>query len=216
MYPTSIDKAGNPIPGSLTSTQYLLTAYNNTKINCYGTTNIRCKYKNSPWLDTQFYVVDVPGAAILGLPTSVALKVVTMNCAISVQHLPINSIADLIRLYHDRFDRIVEFRRTHKLAVNLNVPCHIDPPRRKPIAMREKIKAELDKMESQGVIRRIEEPTNWVSSLTYVTKRDNTIRVCLDPRALNKALIRPYHQIPTVEELNHRFAEAKFFSKLDA
>ncbi|CAE1232164.1 unnamed protein product [Acanthosepion pharaonis] len=82
--------------------------------------------------------------------------------------------------------------------------------------MREKIKAELDKMESQGVIRRIEEPTNWVSSLTYVTKRDNTIRVCLDPRALNKALIRPYHQIPTVKELNHRFAGAKFFSKLDA
>ncbi|CAE1292604.1 unnamed protein product [Acanthosepion pharaonis] len=216
MYPTSIDQAGNPIPGSLTSTQCLLTAYNNTKINCYGTTNIRCKYKNSPWMDTQFYVVDVPGAAILGLPTSVSLKVVTMNCAISVQQQPINSVADLMRLYPDRFDRIGEFRRTHKLAVNPNVPCHIDPPRRTPIAMREKIKAELDKMESQGVIRRIEEPTNWVSSLTYVTKRDNTIRVCLDPRALNKALIRPYHQIPTVEELNHRFAGAKFFSKFDA
>ncbi|CAE1261906.1 unnamed protein product [Acanthosepion pharaonis] len=139
-----------------------------------------------------------------------------MNCAISVQHQPINSVADLMRLYPDRFDRIGEFRRTHKLAVNPNVSCHINPPGRTPIAMREKLKAELDNMESQGVIHRIEEPTNWVSSLTYVTKHDNNIRVCLDPRALNKALIQPYHQILTVEKLNHRFAGAKFFSKLDA
>lgn len=131
-------------------------------------------------------MVDVPGAAILGLLTLVAFRVVTMNCALSAQHQPINSVADLMHIYLDRFDRISEFQRTHKL-VNPNVPCHKDPPRRTSIAMHKKIKAKLDKMEPQGVSRRIEEHTNWVSSLTYVTKCDNTIRVCLDPQVLNKA-----------------------------
>ena len=206
-----------PSGGSLTPSPCILTAYNNTQIHCHGVTNIECKYKESQWINTQFYVVDVQGPAILGLPTSESLKVVTMNCAVSThQQKPINSVTDLKNIYPDRFDCIGEFQKTHKLSVNPNVPCHIDPPRRTPIALREKIKNELDKMVSQQVIRKIEEPTDWVSSLTYVTKRDNTLRVCLDPRALNKALIRPYHQIPTVEELNHRFAGAKYFSKLDA
>ena len=71
-------------------------------------------------------------------------------------------------------------------------------------------------MTEQNIIFRIEEPTDWVSSLTCVTKRDGSVRVCLDPRQLNKALIRPYHQAQTVEELNHKFANANFFSKLDA
>ena len=71
-------------------------------------------------------------------------------------------------------------------------------------------------MVDQRIIRTIEEPTDWVSSLTYVTKRDGSIRVCLDPRQLNKALIRPRHQAPTLDDLNHNFAYAKFFSKLDA
>lgn len=69
-------------------------------------------------------------------------------------------------------------------------------------------------MESQRFIRRVAKPTNCVNFLAYVTKRDNTIIVCPDPQALNKALIRPCHQIPKVEEYNHRFAVAK--SILDA
>lgn len=42
------------------------------------------------------------------------------------------------------------------------------------------------------------------------------LRICLDPRHLNKALKRPHHKIPTIEELMHHFAGAKLFSKLDA
>ena len=71
-------------------------------------------------------------------------------------------------------------------------------------------------MVDQRIIRTIEEPTDWVSSLKYVTKRDGSIRVCLEPRQLNKALIRPRHQAPTLDDLNHIFANTKFFSNLDA
>ena len=117
--------------------------------------------------------------------------------------------------YPQQFDWIGELQKTHKLVVDPNVPPRIDPPRRTPIALKDKIKSELDKMVDQRIIRTIEEPTDWVSPLTYVTKRDGSIRVCLDPRQLNKALIRPRHQAPTLDDLNHKFANAKFFSKLD-
>ena len=66
------------------------------------------------------------------------------------------------------------------------------------------------------VIRPVHEPTNWVSSITYVQKADRNLCVCLDPSDLNKALSRGQHHIPTVEELTYKFAGAKILSKLDA
>ena len=170
--------------------------------------------------NTKFFVVDVPATAIIGLSTCEALHVVTLHCELSnkvPQPQKINNIRDLIQQYPQQFDRIGELQKTHnKLVVDPNVPTRIDPPRRTPIALKDKIKSELDKMVAQRIIRTIEEPTYWVSSLTCVTKRDGSIRVCLDPRQLNKALIRPRHQTPTLDDLNHKFANAKFFPKLDA
>ena len=66
------------------------------------------------------------------------------------------------------------------------------------------------------VIRPVTEPTDWVSSLTYVLKSDDSLRICLDPRDLNRALKRGQHHIPTMDELAHKFRDAKYFSKLDA
>ena len=41
------------------------------------------------------------------------------------------------------------------------------------------------------------EPTPWVSSLTYPKKPNGKLRICLDPKDLNKAIIerttRPQH-----------------------
>ena len=38
----------------------------------------------------------------------------------------------------------------------------------------------------------------------------------MDPKDLNRALKRPHHKTPTLEEITHHFSGAKFFSKLDA
>ena len=66
------------------------------------------------------------------------------------------------------------------------------------------------------VIRKVTEPTDLVFSITYVTKQDVSLRICLDPKDLNSALKRAPHHIPTMEELAHKFGGAKVFSKLDA
>ena len=78
------------------------------------------------------------------------------------------------------------------------------------------MKAQLNDMEKRGVIRKVEEPTNWVNSMAIVEKPDGSLRICLDPRHLNKAIKREHFQLPTIEDITTRMANAKWFTKLDA
>jgi hypothetical protein len=88
--------------------------------------------------------------------------------------------------------------------------------RKVPFALRKKLKEELGRMEKMDVITKMDEPTEWVSSLVIVVKRNGDLRICLDPRDLNKAIKREHFKLPTREERMSQFAGVKWFSKLDA
>ena len=74
----------------------------------------------------------------------------------------------------------------------------------------------LNKMECLGVITHVDEPMDWVSSITYIQKANGELRLCLDPCDLNKAICHDHQKMPTVEEVTHQFAHSHFFTKLDA
>jgi hypothetical protein len=71
-------------------------------------------------------------------------------------------------------------------------------------------------MESLGVVEAVDEPTEWVNSMVVVSKPNGDLRVCLDPKDLNKAIVRERFQLPTREDLFADMVGAKVFSKLDA
>ena len=65
-------------------------------------------------------------------------------------------------------------------------------------------------------IKAVNEPTAWVNSMVVNEKRSGRLRICIDPRDLNKAIRREHYQLPTQQEITSRLTGAKFFSKLDA
>lgn len=79
-----------------------------------------------------------------------------------------------------------------------------------------KLKEELDRMEKLHVIEKITKPTNWVNSFVLVEKSNGSLRICLDPRNLNKAIKRPHFPYPTFDDLRAQIAGSCIFSKLDA
>lgn len=91
----------------------------------------------------------------------------------------------------------------------------VRPARKVPLTLREKVKAELDKMEADGVVTKVNEPTEWSSFMVVVSKRDK-IRICMDPVDLNGVLQREHYPMKTLEDVASRLAEAKYFSTLDA
>ena len=90
------------------------------------------------------------------------------------------------------------------------------PARRVPFALKQKLKAELNRMVSLGVIEKVDKPTDWVNSIVIVEKSNGDIRLCLDPKDLNRAVKREFSQMPTAEEIMSRMSGATVFSKLDA
>ena len=88
-------------------------------------------------------------------------------------------------------------------------------PRKVPVALRDRLKEELDKLVREKVITPVTEPTNWVSSLVLVNKPEK-LRICIDPQDLNRALLRAHYPLPTIEDVATRLCKAKVFSVLDA
>ena len=127
----------------------------------------------------------------------------------------IKSTDDLMREFPARFTRIGKFPGEYKIRLHPYAHPVIHAPRKCLIALHPKVKEHLAKMEALGVITHVDQPTDWVSSITYVQKVNGELHLCLDPRDLNRAICCNHHKMPTVEEVTHEFANLHYFTKLD-
>ena len=95
---------------------------------------------------------------------------------------------EISKEYEDVFDDIGCLEGPYQFKIDHSLTPEVHPPRKIPLTLREKVIEELDRMEELGVIHKVDKPTRWVSSLVVVQKPNGKIRVCLDPRDLNKAI----------------------------
>ena len=119
-------------------------------------------------------------------------------------------------MYPKIFNGSGKLTEEHHIHIKENAIPVIHPPRKIPVALQDRLKKELDTREENGVIKRIEEPTDWINSLVLVEKPDGSLRICLDPRDLNKAIKREHYQLATFDEIASRLTGATRFTKLDA
>lgn len=79
--------------------------------------------------------------------------------------------------------------------------------------MQEPLRNNLDWMVGIDIIKKQEDATPWVSNVLCTPNGD--IRVCLNPKPLNKAVKRPHHYAPTMEGISQKLHGCKYFSVLD-
>ena len=105
--------------------------------------------------------------------------------------------------------------------VNLHIDKTVQPTIQKahkiPFTMRDKLSQELHRLESLDIIESVTGPTSWVSPVACFPKPNNPdqIRLCIDMRIPNKAILRERHPSPTTEDLIEKLNGAAYFSKLD-
>lgn len=82
-------------------------------------------------------------------------------------------------------------------------------------SIRKKVEAKFQELVEADVIEKIEGPTPWVSPVCVVPKPSGDIRLSVDMRRANEAVVRERQPIPTVDEVLQGLNQSTVFSKLD-
>ena len=191
-----------------------LSAYSGTQLNVCGRCVLSLRHKNQKF-QVMFYVVDTKQIPLLGLRTSSRLdlirRVYTVDTARDLQ-------SRVMKEYGDVFGEIGTLKRTYHMVMREDAVPVIAPTRRLAFKLQDMVDEEVDRMVKLDVAEKIpeNEPTEWLNTLVVVEKPDGKVRLCLDPRHLNKSIKREHFQLPTAESIMAKMQDARYFSKLDA
>lgn len=176
----------------------------NVVLEAFGGFKIKPVGKVELWCETR---------ALLGLDTSMKLGILSKNkVGVITKYIDKDSV---VNNNLDLFTGIGKFKNKCTIQIRDNVLPVARPPRRVPNSLKEKLMNHLHKLESDGIIAKENGAVEWASNLVVVEKPDGSLRVCLDPSELNKALKREYWLIPKIEEICTNLRGKSWFTLLD-
>lgn len=186
-----------------------LIAYGGQTIQTLGTSTLILSAD-----ELLFHIVDRNVECLLGLKDSIRLNLIQLSPDVHTIQQQAPEMTD----YEDLFctDSIGKLPVTYHMRLDESVHPTVCAPRRIPLAMKDKVAKELERMTRLGIISPVEEATPWVSAMAAAVKKDGSVHICIDPVHLNKALLRPHHPLKTIEQVIADMPQAKVFSILDA
>ena len=200
----------------LSGTSTKLRAYGNSTVTPLGTADIDIKI-NGEQRRAEFVIIQEASSSLLSGNLSEDLGLITVKRELLVNQVTKSPLTkdEIVKQYEDVFQglgRIGEYR----IELKEDAKPTQDAPRTVPVALRTELKQRLDDMEKDGILEKVEEPTDWVNSAVYVKRPNKKLRVCLDPRILNNSVKIPKYRMPTLEDITPELSKVRVFSVCDA
>ncbi|UYV77506.1 K02A2.6-like [Cordylochernes scorpioides] len=214
-YNKMLELYGHKIMPKLHDTTRTFFAYGQDRpLPCYGYFNAVISWKENS-ISEEIYVIDKKVESLLGGKASFELGIIKrVN---HVNESMSTNIETLVQEHEHLFHGLGTIKGySHKVTLKDNYRPIAQRCRRIPYAMVEAVNQELAKMLENGIIEEVHQGSEWVSNIIVVPKRDSEeIRLCIDLREVNKAILRERHPIPTIDNMLHALKGAKVFAKLD-
>ena len=184
-----------------------------------GTFRADIKAGNRVVKDAQFTVIDGEGQPLLGCETAKQLQVIQIGLNLDQPTNEVRTVyaaKDWQHKFPEVFTGLGKIKnRQIKLKINPEVKPVVQPVRRPPFGLRKKVEMKINQLLEADIIEKVEEPSEWVSPIVVVPKSNEEVRVCVDMRRVNEAVMRERHPIPTVDETLQEMTQSKVFSKID-
>ncbi|XP_049273555.1 uncharacterized protein LOC125759180 [Rhipicephalus sanguineus] len=147
---------------SLKASSSILRSYSGNVINHVGVATLPVAVNNrSEYFD--FFIVRKSNQAILGLSASEALGLVSRTVA----SVHMSSTDQIVKEFPELFQGIGCLARPYHMVLQKEATPVIQPVRRVPLALREPLREELDRMERAGIIVKVSEPTDWGNNCSW-------------------------------------------------
>ena len=193
--------------GPLRAPDRMLTGAGRQQLHVQGKFTAHRLNRNNVELEQEIFVVEGLDKPLLRRPAIEGLKIVS----------PVQAEESVVQKFPKLFQGLGRLKDNYTIKLRENAePYALNTPRRVAIPLLPKVKAELERMESMGVISRVTEPTDWCAGMVVVPKSNGTVRICLDLTKLNVSVSRERHIMPSVEQTLAQIGGATVFSKLDA
>lgn len=157
----------------------------------------------------EFLVIKGAGQCILGRESAKAMGLMKLGGEIN----SLNAQDDETMCEEDIFpiipNEIVDF------VVDPTVPPTRNAFYNVPAPFRERAKERIAKMEKQGIIEKVTKAPRWISGMFAVPKGPDDFRLVVNMRGPNRAIMKAYHRLPHLEEMQRELNGARWFSKLD-
>ena len=201
----------------LKNTQTTLAMFNNSELKPLGTVELQTRNpKNGECYLIEYTVVSNGFKALLGASSILQISPMPVNVDIMLVSGDTPNWSSVFADYKDVFAGEGKLEEKLHLTVDKSVPPVILPVRKVPLAVKEPLKKEIDRLVVQEILKPVDTPTDWVSSMVVVMKSNGKIRLCIDPKPLNQALKRNHYPLPVIDDLLPELSKAKVFSVVDA
>ncbi|PAA56643.1 hypothetical protein BOX15_Mlig004385g26 [Macrostomum lignano] len=195
----------------LLPTSTKLEAYGGSAIKTIGKVELPVTF-NGIRTEATFYVAD-KGANILGRDLFQALGFKIFQGDNRVMSISETTIERDFPGIFDGLGRSKSF--IHRTKIDASVKPVSQPMRKLPIGLKDEVTSEISRMEQQGIIEKVD-ASEWVSNVVVTRKKEsNKVRLCVDLRQVNKAVIADRYPVPSIEDLSASINGSKCFSKLD-
>lgn len=152
--------------------------------------------------NSTFYVVIDGTRNLLGKTSAIALGVLKIGLNAEVNQVD-------FQIFPKFKDVLIH------LPIDHSIPPVSQPYRRIPIPLEAKIENKIEELNQRDIIEPVVGSSKWVSPVVPVLKENGEVRLCVDMRRANEAIVRENHPLPTMDKLLPKMKNAKVFTKLD-
>lgn len=214
-----IDQLG-PVAQTVRPSESNLRMFDDTRLQTDGMVTLPVTHPKTGQTELlDFYIAKTHNQPLLGIDACLKYELLHVNhqniCSLSAARPSPLTIDEVTTEFHDVFEGYGKMDGKVTLKVDPTVPPVRMPLRKLPVPIKDRVSAELKQLQENGIIAPVTEPTAWLSALLVVSKAQGGVRLCIDPKPLNRALMRDHYSMPTIDDILPDLTKAKCFTTVD-